>query len=311
MLMIESKSKCIYPQVVEEIHIKSAFEFLGIMHDIKISRRREEHASSIEMFRGHADSTWKIIPTLFRWIRKDGQKNPIMLSFFEMDLIEEFARLHPDEFPSELPTFDRIAKMQHYGMLTRLLDVTFNPAVALYFACCDLADESNSKQGEVLLFQSSLNDISDNATINLIADYCVTPSYYRDTVAEYYNQCLRSHPTQFVDEAFKSFIMLGELFARPKLISERMIRQAGCFMFCTGRVCPDSGCCNRICTQENCQKRKGPSIRSSSVPIEDQVKHFRIERMYDDPTNYHYGYHQDAKRYLIDPEYKKTILSVL
>lgn len=44
--------------------------------------------------------------------------------------------------------FDHLVEMQHYGLPTRLLDVTQNPLVALYFACID----SPKSQGEFIVF---------------------------------------------------------------------------------------------------------------------------------------------------------------
>lgn len=96
--------------ILKEIHITSAFDFLRIAHDFKESRN---HTSEIEFYRGHSDKEWRLVPSICR--------KPILS--FEEELINEFIRRRPDEFPESDELFNILAKMQHYGLHTRLLDV--------------------------------------------------------------------------------------------------------------------------------------------------------------------------------------------
>jgi hypothetical protein len=79
------------------------------------------------LFRGHADSSWRMCPGLFR------QKPDI--SQFEHEMVRELISAFPAHFTDDLSMFDKLVRMQHFGLPTRLLDVTKNPLVALYFAC--------------------------------------------------------------------------------------------------------------------------------------------------------------------------------
>lgn len=94
-----------------------------------------EQDTGVLLYRGHPKRYPSLIPSVFR----DGLLNE------EHKLIHELLLKTPEEF-SKNPV-ERLIKMQHYGLPTRLLDFTTNPLVALYFAC--VSDENDD--GEILV----------------------------------------------------------------------------------------------------------------------------------------------------------------
>lgn len=115
-------------KVDEHIEIDSVSSLISAVKDLKESA----DGSSTELyFRGQEAEFWDIKPSVFR-------EN--MLSV-EHRLMQIPLQKIPAEFKEFHTAFDIMTKYQHYGMCTRLLDLTTNPLVALYFACKCHGDE--------------------------------------------------------------------------------------------------------------------------------------------------------------------------
>lgn len=96
------------------------------------------------VYRGNASDTWSLQPTLHRIL--DSKPKLSEKAMWEGAVIENFRRHARAYVPSsELTYFDSflstLVLMQHYGAPTRLLDWTFSPWVAAYFASSTHMDD--------------------------------------------------------------------------------------------------------------------------------------------------------------------------
>ncbi|PKL21916.1 MAG: hypothetical protein CVV48_05495 [Spirochaetae bacterium HGW-Spirochaetae-4] len=104
------------------------------------SLRRDRTAANAEewFFRGQKNSGWEVRPYIFR--------GDDLAS--EHILIERAQRQNPVEFRNCVNNFEILTKLQHYGLGTRLLDVTLNPLVALFFATEPSDEYIENKNGQ-------------------------------------------------------------------------------------------------------------------------------------------------------------------
>ena len=109
----------------EEIRISSVSEFIE-----KIVQRDKE-AGTETFYRGHADKDWDLLPSIFR--TPNGVEKEYLL-------FRDMVAHEPQSFSECKSALDYLVQMQHYGLPTRLLDMTTNPLIALYFACQSVGD---------------------------------------------------------------------------------------------------------------------------------------------------------------------------
>lgn len=73
-------------------------------------------------------------------------------------LFEQFIEQDPNLFVDASNNFDRLALMQHYQSLTRMLDITTNPLIALYFSTLKNKECNDCHDGQVYIYQNSINN---------------------------------------------------------------------------------------------------------------------------------------------------------
>lgn len=76
----------------------------------------------------------------------------------------------PSMFNDTLDPIELLARLQHFGIPTRLLDVTTNALAALYFACSGCQAVERERDGEVLIFRCPSYDLIDYPIVQAIAD---------------------------------------------------------------------------------------------------------------------------------------------
>lgn len=199
-------------------------------------------------YRGHYSTSYTLLPSVFRgddWYKEDYYYHEIMV--------------HCPQYFQFNSHLDKLVTMQHYDCPTRLLDVTSNPLVALYFACKNYGCEkcNTSTEGEVLIFPVLSRDVvysdsdralmlsciprftsSDKNELLLTAQKSLLDGkfkqvnggsrYYDSIVERFYHEVTTELPT--FKREIKPIDLLQPLFVQPNKTNGRILKQDGAFI---------------------------------------------------------------------------------
>jgi len=101
--------------------------------------------SNIYMWRGQGDIAWPIHSSAYRRLMKDRDYplgEHVMRDYDRELLLNAQHQGYHFENGRELSDFELLAKLQHHGAATRMIDVSRNILVALWFACDSMRDKT-------------------------------------------------------------------------------------------------------------------------------------------------------------------------
>ena len=170
-----------------------------------------DHGDRQVFYRGHSNrAKYRLEPSIFR---KD-QRGNFTNRDTEDRMYRELLVSNSEDFEGDIYTLDRLVRMQHYSLPTRLLDITSNPLIALYFACKNNLDED----GEVIVFSMSQSQIKyfDSDTASCIANLSRLPQDKKDSI-DYSSSDVRKFNKQPAVKTLLHFIKEEKPFFEGRL----------------------------------------------------------------------------------------------
>lgn len=152
-----------------EIHsVKDLLDILNTLGEAEHGKTR--------FFRGHSKSSYLMRPNIYR---------QHYLIENEDKIIRDAIVNCPDDFSPNDTLFEKLVKLQHYGYATRLLDLTSNALVALYFA----ALSQEAEDGELIILDIPDEQIKydDSDTVAILTALGLLSHHKAINISEYLN----------------------------------------------------------------------------------------------------------------------------
>ncbi len=216
----------IFKEDIVDLHIIRSFgEYIDVVQEL-------DFEDGYIFYRGHANANYVLLPSVLR---------KASWTIHEQDMYNEARIECPNDFEKCKSHLDYLVHMQHYGLPTRLLDITKNPLVALYFACVDLPNDNGEvvvfKIGRKLIKYPKSDAVSILAALPLLKGRDRKELYdWATTGASNNSVDTLFHNIRLEKPAFENNIrpkdVLACLFVQPEKKNNRIIKQDGAFIIC-------------------------------------------------------------------------------
>ena len=136
------------------------------------------------------------------------------------------------EFASLSKPIQRVAKMQHYGIPTRLIDITSDALIALFFA---VQNSDNTDDGYVYLYSQQQHDL-DSRNVRLLSLLVTLENYQIENIQQNYQNDFGEKISEEEILALAqetAFVQQEEGF---KELNPRLFNQKGTFAICGNEV---------------------------------------------------------------------------
>lgn len=197
--------------------IKNLAEYIQVITAIA-NVHNEKFSSTKKVYRGMSDSDWELVPSLARGLGKENN------SFYpEYDMVFEMISEKPDEFKGLFYNLEILAKMQHYGLPTRLLDFSFSPLIALYFAC----NERPTKSGRVVVGETRIFHYNEPIVEAICGLYKL--QYLNNVKIDEWLANYNIMPDDYLRALYGYYCGTSLTFVKPLYTNERMRIQQSVF----------------------------------------------------------------------------------
>ena len=186
-------------------------------------------------FRGEGCSQWKLCPSIMRESQiRDNEGN----------MLHDLMSSRPEEFILMKSALSQWVLAQHHGLRTRLLDVTKNPLVALFYACDDVSSTKHDGILHVFVIPKNLVKSFNSDSISVITNFAKlsraeqksllgyrnipSDQSYRRILGRLYNHI--GHENPYFKEKIDPRDFFRIFVVEPQQSFERIRAQAGAFI---------------------------------------------------------------------------------